>query len=373
MRIGIPKEIKINENRVAATAAGVAALSQAGHTVLVESGAGLGSGISDSEYVSAGATVVPQAAQAWTDSDMVLKVKEPLHEEFGFLRPDLILFTYLHLAPETTLTQTMMHSGLTAIGYETVQLDSGVLPLLEPMSEVAGKMSVQVGAQFLARHDGVGAGMMLGGVPGVPAAHVVILGGGVVGTCAAKVAVGMGARVTLLDVRVDRLRYLDDIFGGRIATVAANAYTIGEAVRDADLLIGAVLLAGKKTPVLVSEEMVKSMRPGSVIVDVAVDQGGSIETVNRVTSHREPIYVRHDVIHYAVPNMPGAVPRTSTFALTNATLPYAMQLADLGWKEACRRNPALTRGLNIAQGHCVCRGVAEAQGIPYTDPLTLLG
>ncbi len=371
MRIGIPKEIKINENRVAVTPAGVAAFVKAGHQVVIETGAGLGSGISDADYSACGAVVQAKAADAW-QAELVLKVKEPLEEEYQYLRPDLTLFTYLHLAPEPHLTRAMMQSGMTGIGYETVQLASGSLPLLEPMSEVAGKMAIQIGAHFLARHPDTGplgapgSGVLLGGVPGVPAGHVVIIGSGIVGTNAAKVAVGMGARVTLFDIKMDRLRYLDDIFGGRVGTTAANAHTIGEAVRTADLVVGAVLIPGGRTPVLVSEDMVKTMRPGSVMIDVAIDQGGCIETMNQVTSHADPVFIRHSVIHYAVPNMPGAVPRTSTFALTNATLPYALKLAALGWEAACRENPALAKGVNITCGKCTHRGVAEAQNIEYT-------
>lgn len=366
MRIGIPKEIKINENRVAITPAGVTTLSRAGHEVFIEAGAGLGSGISDSEYSASGAIIVAAAKEVWARAEMVMKVKEPLAQEIPFLREDLILFTYLHLAPEPELTKAMMDSKTVGIAYETVQLDSGALPLLEPMSEVAGKMAIQIGAHYLAKHDGNGAGILLGGVPGVLSGHIVIIGSGIVGTNAAKVAVGMGARVTLFDVKMDRLRYLDDIFRGRVETCAANPHTIAEAVRTADLIVGAVLIPGGRTPVLVTERMVHSMKAGSVMIDVAIDQGGCIETMNRVTSHADPIFIRHDVIHYAVPNMPGAVPRTSTFALTNATLPYAVELARHGWKAACQKSAPLARGVNIAGGLCVHQGVAEAQSLPYT-------
>ncbi len=365
MRIGIPKEIKINENRVAITPAGVVAFVKAGHQVFIETNAGTGSNISDREYADCGATITDSPAKAW-QADLVLKVKEPLPQEFPFLRRDLTLFTYLHLAPEPELTQSMLQSGMTGIAYETVQLASGALPLLEPMSEVAGKMAVQIGAHFLAKYEGDGAGVLLGGVPGVPGAHIAIVGGGIVGTNAAKVAVGMGARVTLFDIKIDRLRYLDDIFGGRVSTVAANAHTIGEAVRTADLVVGAVLIPGGRTPILVTEEMVKSMRPGSVMIDVAIDQGGCIETMDRVTNHADPVFVKHGIIHYAVANMPGAVPRTSTFALTNVTLPYALRIANMGWKEACRSDAALAKGLNIADGKCTFRGVADAQKIAHT-------
>ena len=369
MRVGVPKECKINENRVAVTPPGVAAFTAAGHEVFVQSGAGLGSGITDHEYSAAGAVLLDGADEVWSRAELVLKVKEPLPDEYRHLRRDLVLFTYLHLAPEPELTRAMLESGVIGVGYETVQLDSGALPLLEPMSEVAGKMAIQIGAQFLCRHDNSGAGVLLGGVPGVPAGHVVIMGAGVVGTNAAKMAVGSGARVTLLDIKIDRLRYLDDIFHGRIATTAANPYTIAKAVRDADLVVGAVLIPGGKTPKLVTEDMVKTMRPGSVLVDVAIDQGGCIETIDRVTSHVDPVFMKHGVVHYAVGNMPGAVPRTSTFALTNVTLPYALQLAGKGWRQACRDNAALAKGVNVAEGACAYAAVATAQNLPLV-PLT---
>lgn len=363
MRIGIPREIKANENRVALTPAGAGAFVRAGHEVFIEAGAGLGSGISNEEYAAAGAVIITGARTVWEKAQLVMKVKEPLPEEYGFLRPDLTLFTYLHLAPEPELTKAMMNSGVTGIAYETVQLESGALPLLEPMSEVAGKMAVQIGAHFLSRHNGSGAGILLGGVPGVLAGHIVIIGSGVVGANAAKVAVGLGARVTLFDIKIDRLRYLDDIFGGRVATCAANPHTIAEAVKDADLVVGAVLIPGGRTPVLVTEEMVRSMRPGSVMIDVAIDQGGCIATMDHTTTHADPVFSRHDVLHYAVPNMPGAVPRTSTFALTNVTLPYALHIAEKGWKAASQADAALAKGVNIAEGKCLHPGVAKAQGL----------
>jgi alanine dehydrogenase len=372
MRIGIPKECKINEHRVAITPAGVAGLTAAGHIVFVQSAAGIGSGHTDREYAAAGAAVLPDAAEVWGKAALVLKVKEPLPEEYQYMRGDLALFTYLHLAPEAELTRAMLASGMVGIAYETVQLSSGALPLLEPMSEVAGKLAVQVGVQFLCKHDADGAGVLLGGVPGVAAGRVAIIGGGVVGTNAAKIAVGMGAQVTLLDIRVDRLRYLDDIFGTRLSTVASSPHTVAEAVRDADLVVGAVLIPGARAPHLVSEDMVKSMRPGSVLVDVAIDQGGCIATMDRVTSHKDPIFIKHGVIHYAVGNMPGAVPRTSTFALTNVTMPYALQLADKGWRTACRENAALAEGVNIADGACTYAAVAEAQNLAYTPIKKLL-
>lgn len=365
MIIGVPKEIKDNENRVAITPAGVEMLRQAGHTVLIETNAGVGSGFTDDDYRQAGATIVDTAEEAWTRAELVLKVKEPLPSEYRFFREDLVLFTYLHLAAEPELTEALVESGMTAIAYETVQLDNGSLPLLTPMSEVAGRMAVQIGAQFLEKTKG-GKGVLLGGVPGVAPAEVVIIGGGVVGTNAAKIAMGMGAKVTILDVNPDRLRYLDDLFGARLTMLVSNSYNIARSVAKADLLIGAVLIPGSRAPRLVTEEMVKSMSPGSVIVDVAIDQGGSIETIDRVTSHSHPTYVKHGVVHYAVPNIPGAVPRTSTIALTNVTIPYAVQLATKGVLQAIRDNRALARGVNVMKGHITHEGVARAFNRPYT-------
>ena len=372
MRLGIPKECKSNENRVAITPAGVASLTAAGHSVFVQSTAGLGSGITDQEYEAAGATMLPGPAEVWGQAELVLKVKEPLPAEYQYMRKDLVLFTYLHLAPEIALTRAMLTSGMVGIAYETVQLPSGALPLLEPMSEVAGKLSVQFGAHFLSKIDANGAGVLLGGVPGVPPGRVAIIGGGVVGTNAAKIAVGMGAHVTILDVKIERLRYLADIFGSRLTTMAANPHNVAEAVRDADLVVGAVLIPGARAPRLVTEEMVKNMRPGSVLVDVAIDQGACIATMDRVTTHKDPVFVKHGVIHYAVANMPGAVPRTSTFALTNVTIPYALQLADKGWQTACRENAALAKGVNIANGACTYAAVAEAQNLAHTPVDNLL-
>jgi alanine dehydrogenase len=363
LRIGLPKEIKASEARVALTPAGVHQLVAGGHSVAVETGAGAGSGFPDEEYRAAGAEIVAGAAQAW-DADLVVKVKEPQPSEFAFFRPGLCLFTYLHLAPEPELTRKLVEARVAAIAYETVQRPDGSLPLLEPMSEVAGRMAVQVGAHFLERPQG-GRGVLLSGVPGVPPAHVVIIGGGTVGTNAAKVATGFGARVTLLDINAVRLRQLDDLFGPRLHTVMSNPYTIAEAVRDADLLIGAVLVPGARAPKLVSEDMVRTMRPGSVIVDVAIDQGGSIATVDHITTHTDPTYVRHGVVHYAVANMPGAVPRTSTLALTNVTLPYVREIADKGAARAVRENAALARGVNTWDGHVCYQAVAEAHGMPY--------
>jgi alanine dehydrogenase len=365
MIIGVPKEIKNNENRVAITPAGVATLVQAGHQVLVETEAGLGSGFTNEEYISEGAKIVETAGEAWA-ADMVMKVKEPLAEEFQYFREGLVLFTYLHLAPEAALTKALVEKKVTAIAYETIQLDNGALPLLMPMSEVAGRMSVQIGAQFLEKSKG-GKGVLLAGVPGVDAGRVTIIGGGIVGMNAAKIALGMGAKVTLLDINPDRLRQLDDQFQGRIQTLMSNPYNIAKAVKEADLLIGAVLIPGARAPRLVTEEMVKAMEAGSVIVDVAIDQGGSIETIDRVTTHSEPTYVKHGVVHYAVANMPGAVARTSTMALTNVTVPYALQIANKGYAKASLENRALARGINVVDGKVTYKAVADALGYTYVD------
>ncbi|MHB9132167.1 MAG: alanine dehydrogenase [Armatimonadota bacterium] len=370
MFIGIPKEIKDSENRVAITPAGVATLVHAGHRVAVETQAGVGSGFADEDFVREGAEIVSTAGEAW-GAEMVLKVKEPLPPEYPYLRDGLILFTYLHLASAPELTNELLERRVTAIGYETVQFDNGELPLLAPMSEVAGRMAVQVGAQFLERPYG-GKGILLGGVPGVEAATVVIVGGGIVGTNAAKIALGMGAHVILLDINADRLRYLDENFHGRTQTLMSNRYNITRAVSKADLLIGAVLIPGARAPHLVTEEMVKTMEPGSVIVDVAIDQGGSIETVDHATTHHEPIYLRHGIIHYAVPNIPGAVARTSTLGLTNVTMPYALRIANKGC--CCvlfAEDRALARGVNTMDGNITSRPVAESLGYPYADVLSV--
>lgn len=364
MIVGVPKEIKNNESRVALTPAGAEMLVQSGHRVLVETRAGEGSGFADEEYASAGAALVPEAAQVWGQAEMILKVKEPLPEEFGFFREGQILFTYLHLAAAGDLGRMLVERKVTGIAYETIQLPGGGLPLLTPMSEVAGRMSVQIGAQFLEKFYG-GRGILLGGVPGVPPADVIILGGGIVGTNAAKIALGMGANVVLIERSAERMRYLDDIFGGRLRTLMSNPYNIASAVQKADLLIGAVLIPGARAPRLVTEEMVKAMKPGAVIVDVAVDQGGSIETVDRVTTHNDPIYIKHGVLHYAVANMPGAVPRTSTLALTNATLPYVLELAGRGLEGAVKSNGSLRLGVNTFGGHVTHEAVAEAVGMPF--------
>lgn len=365
MIIGVPKEIKNNENRVAITPAGVDALIKAGHEVIVEHDAGIGSGFTNEQYEQHGAKILPTAQEVWNQAQMILKVKEPLPSEYQYFREDLILFTYLHLAAEPELTKALIESKVTAIAYETIQLENRSLPLLTPMSEVAGRMSVQIGAQFLEKTKG-GKGVLLGGVPGVLPAEVVIIGGGVVGTNAAKIAVGMGANVTILDVNPDRLRQLDDLFEGKLRTLMSNSFNIAEAVKKADLLIGSVLIPGRRAPRLVTEEMVKNMQPGAVIVDVAIDQGGSIETIDRVTSHSEPTYVKHGVVHYAVPNIPGAVPRTATIALTNVTIPYAVQIANKGVVEAVSSNKPLSLGVNVYQGKVTYEAVAESLNLPYT-------
>ena len=363
MLIGIPREIKDGENRVAITPAGVTGLRQHRHEVLVETEAGTGSGYADEEYAGAGAGIAATPEEVWARAQLVLKVKEPLPQEYPLLRPDLVLFTYLHLASSHDLTRSLLDSGVTAIGYETVQADSGALPLLVPMSEVAGKMAVQIGARYLETDFG-GRGVLLGGVPGVPPAEVVIIGCGVVGINAAKVAMGLGAHVTILDVNHERLRYLDDIMHGNVITVYSNPLNIARAASYADLLVGAVLVAGARAPKLVTEDMVRAMKRGAVIVDVAVDQGGCVETT-RPTSHSEPVYAEHGVIHYGVPNIPAAVPRTATHALTNATLPYALDLADHGLDEALGRNAALRRGLNLRAGKVTHPAVAAAFGMEY--------
>ncbi len=370
MRIGCPKEIKAQEGRVSLTPAGVDAFVRAGHEVYVETNAGMASGFTDAEYTAAGATILATAKGVFDTADMIIKVKEPLEPEYDLLREGQILFTYLHLAPDPEQTQALLNKKVTAIAYETVQCPDGSLPLLSPMSEVAGRLSIQTGAHLLETNCG-GRGILLGGVPGVEKANVVIVGGGNVGINAAKVAIGMGANVTILDISGKRLGYLDDLFGGRIQTLLSNPYNIANAVKNADLVVGCVLIPGAKTPRLVTEEMVKSMRPGSVLIDVAIDQGGSIETIDRITTHSDPYFVKHGVIHYSVANMPGAVPRTSTLALTGATLPYALKIANLGAENACKADSALMKGLNTYNGHLTFKAVAEAQALPYTDPTTL--
>lgn len=371
MRIGCPKEIKAQEGRVGLTPAGVDALVRAGHTVYMELGAGVNSGFEDAEYIAVGAEILPDAAAVYGAADMIVKVKEPLEPEYDLLREGQILFTYLHLAPDPEQTQALLRNRVTGIAYETVQLADRSLPLLSPMSEVAGRLSIQTGARLLESNCG-GRGVLLGGVTGVERANVVIVGGGNVGTNAAKMAVGLGANVTILDISAKRLAYLDDIFGGRVQTLLSNSYNIARAVKEADLVVGCVLIPGAKAPKLVTEEMVKTMKPGSVLVDVAIDQGGSIESIDRITTHSDPYFVKHGVLHYSVANMPGAVPRTSTLALTGATLPYALKIANMGAEAACKADPALMKGLNTYNGHLTFKAVAEAQGLEYTDPNELL-
>jgi len=370
MRVGIPKEIKNNENRVAMTPAGVLTLVKFGHEVYIEKGAGLGSGFTDDDYVLAGAKLVDLASEAWS-MEMVMKVKEPLPSEYQYFREGLILFTYLHLAPEPELTKALIDNKVVGIAYETVQLTNGSLPLLTPMSEVAGRMAPQIGAQFLEKVHG-GKGILLSGVPGVQRGKVSIIGGGVAGTNAAKMAIGLGAKVTIIDLNPDRLRQLDDIFGSDITTLMSNPYNIAEAVKESDLVIGAVLIPGAKAPKLVTEEMIQSMTPGSVVVDIAIDQGGIFETTDRITTHDNPTYIKHGVVHYAVANMPGAVPRTSTIALTNVTVPYAIQIANKGYRQACLDNEALRKGINTLGGYVTYQAVADAHGLEYSNTKTLL-
>ncbi|MFT9818888.1 alanine dehydrogenase [Lysinibacillus sp. NPDC056185] len=365
MKIGIPKEIKNNENRVAMTPAGVVTLTNAGHEVYIESGAGLGSSFTDADYVAAGAHIVETAKEAWAQ-EMIMKVKEPVASEYDYFYEGQILFTYLHLAPELELTQALLNKKVVGIAYETVQLANGSLPLLTPMSEVAGKMATQIGAQFLEKNH-EGKGILLGGVSGVPRGKVTVIGGGIAGTNAAKIAVGMGADVTVIDLSPERLRQLEDLFGRDVQTLMSNPYNIAESVKNSDLVVGAVLIPGAKAPKLVSEEMIKSMQPGSVVVDIAIDQGGIFESSDRVTTHDDPTYVKHGVVHYAVANMPGAVPRTSTIALTNNTIPYALQIANKGYKQACVENAALKKGVNTIDGHLVYKAVADSQGLPYIN------
>lgn len=369
MKIGIPKEIINNENRVALTPPFVKTLVDKNHEVVVETMAGFGSGFTDEEYVENGASIVKTAKEAW-NVDLVLKVKEPKESEYGFFKEGLILFTYLHLAPVPSLTESLIKNKVTAIAYESVQLEDGSLPLLNPMSEIAGRMAPQTGAFFLQKTNG-GSGILLSSVPGVAKGNVVIIGGGVAGSNAAKVAIGLGAKVRILDVNQKRLAQLEEIFGNSIETVMSNPHNIHQSVMMADLVIGAVLIPGRKAPTLVTEEMVKDMKPGSVIIDIAIDQGGIFATTDRTTNHDEPIITKHDVLHYAVPNMPGAVSRTSTLALTNNTLPYIIQLADKGFIQAVKENKALATGVNTHNGVLTYEQVAIDQEKEFT-PLTEL-
>jgi alanine dehydrogenase len=363
MIIGVPKEIKDQESRVGVTPAAAKALTEAGHTVLVQTQAGAQSGFDDEEYQDAGAEIVGDPGYVWGKSDTVVKVKEPIAQEYAYFREGLVLFTYLHLAPLPDLTDKLLDSKVIGIAYETVRDRQGTLPLLTPMSEVAGRMSVQVGAAYLEKEHG-GRGILLGGVPGVPPAHVTIIGGGIVGTNAARIALGFGAKVTLVDLNLNRLREIDDIFNGRVYTLASNSYNLAHATHEADLVIGAVLIPGATAPKIVTRAMVSKMKKGAVIVDVAIDQGGCVETA-RPTSHSNPSYTVDGVVHYCVTNMPGAVPHTSTLALTNATFPYLLRLANMGASEALKRDPGLAEGLNTWMGKLTHRGVAESQLRPW--------
>lgn len=372
MIIGVAKEIKNNETRVGLTPAGTEDLCKAGHTVMIEKGAGVGCGFSDESYQKTGGIIIADKKELFDRAEMIIKVKEPLEAEYDLFHEGQILYTYLHLAPEPKLAEALLKKKVIGIAYETIVGRNNTLPLLSPMSEVAGRMAIQIGAQFLEKPWG-GKGILLGGVPGVEAAQVVIIGGGIVGTNAAKMAVGMGARVTIIDRSADRLAYLDDIFGGRVVTVMSNSYNIANWVKKADLLVGAVLIPGAKAPKLVSEEMVKTMETGSVIVDVAIDQGGSIATIDRVTTHSEPTYTKYGVVHYSVANMPGAVSRTSTLALTNSTLEYALQIANKGWKQAVLDNEGLAKGVNVLEGKVTYKAVADCLNLPYVALEELIG
>ncbi len=370
MRIGIPKEIKTNENRVSLVPAGAEALVAAGHSVVIEKGAGIGSGFEDAEYTAVGATIGKNAADVWAGADMIIKVKEPIAREWKYLRKDQTIFTYFHFAADERLTRAHLESGATCIAYETVELPNGELPLLTPMSEVAGRMAVQEGAKYLEKLYG-GYGVLLGGVPGVPPAKVVVLGGGVVGINAAKMAAGMGAKVTILDLSLPRLRYLSDVMPANVTCIYSNRHNILEQIKTADLVVGGVLIPGAKAPKLIRREDLKLMKTGAVIVDVAIDQGGCVETI-KATTHENPVYTVDGVIHYGVANMPGGVPRTSTLALTNATFPYALKLANKGWKAALAADPALLKGLNVVAGKVTHQGVADAFGLKYHDPAKFL-
>jgi len=370
MKIGVPKEIKTNENRIALVPAGAEALVGTGHSVLLEAGAGIGSGFSDEDFTAVGATIAPDADTVWRDSEMILKVKEPIKVEWPRMRKGQLVFTYFHFAADEELTRAHLASGAACVAYETVELPTRELPLLTPMSEVAGRMAVQEGAKYLEKLYG-GRGVLLGGVPGVAPAKVVILGGGIVGINAAKMAAGLGAKVVILDISLERLRYLSDVMPANVQLIHSNRHNILEQIATADLVIGGVLIPGAKAPKLIRRADLAHMRPGSVIVDVAIDQGGCVETIH-ATTHENPTYVVDGVIHYGVANMPGGVPRTSTLALTNATLPYALQLANKGWKKALKDNPALLKGLNVADGKVTYAGVAEAFGMEFHDPAKFL-
>lgn len=369
MKIGVPKEILLNENRVAMTPSGVYLLTNAGHEVYIESGAGLGSGFTDEQYAEAGATI-STAEEAWSQ-EFIMKVKEPLPEEYVYFREGLVIFAYFHLATQPRLTEELLKKKVVTIAYETVQLDNGSLPLLTPMSEVAGYMATQIGAEYLEKSKG-GKGILLAGIPGVERGKVTVIGGGVVGTNAAKMAVGLGANVTIIDLNQERLKQLDEMFGSSVNTIISNPMNISREIANSDLVIGAVLIPGAKAPKLVTEEMVKNMEPGSVIVDVAIDQGGIFETADRVTTHDDPVYIKHGVLHYAVSNMPANVPRTATIGLTNATSFYALQIANKGYEQACKDDQALLKGINTLKGHITSKGVAEAHGKEYVEADKLL-
>ncbi|MBN2616736.1 MAG: alanine dehydrogenase [Spirochaetales bacterium] len=371
MVVGIPKEIKNNENRVGLTPSGVKLLKINNHRVLIEKNAGLGSGFTDDEYIDSGAEIISNAKDLYAQSEMIVKVKEPQPLEYDYLTENKILFTYLHLAPAKDLTRVLLEKKIIGIAYETVTLENGSLPLLIPMSEIAGKMATQIGAHFLEKSAG-GRGILLGGVTGVEKGTVVIIGGGIVGKNAAKIALGFGANVIILDSSTDKLAEIDYIFNGKIQTIISNEYNISKYVKIADLLIGAVLIPGSRAPQLVTEEMIKTMKDGSVVIDVAIDQGGSIETIDRVTTHDDPVYLKHGVLHYAVANIPGAASRTSTIALTNVTTPYILEIANKGYKNALLENKSILKGLNLFKGALTCKPVADYQNLPYVDPLNLL-
>jgi alanine dehydrogenase len=370
MIIGVPKEIKNNENRVALTPAGVAEFKKHGHTVYVQSTAGEGSGFKDEEYTKAGATLLSTIEEVYGIAEMIIKVKEPIASEYNLIKKDQLLFTYFHFASSEELTHAMIKQGAVCLAYETVEKADRSLPLLVPMSEVAGRMAIQEGAKYLEKPL-KGKGILLGGIPGVPPAKVLVLGGGIVGTQAAKMAAGLGARVVIMDVSLPRLRYLSDIMPPNVVTIMSNEYNIREAIREADLIVGAVLIPGAKAPHLITRDMLKTMRPGTVVVDVAVDQGGCIETCTP-TTHENPTFIIDDVVHYCVANMPGAVPYTSTLGLTNATLPYAIQLANKGWKKACAENEELKKGLNVVNGKVVYKGVADAWNLAFENVESVL-
>ncbi|MDJ1469493.1 alanine dehydrogenase [Cytophagaceae bacterium DM2B3-1] len=365
MIIGVPKEIKTNENRVAVTPAGVAELKKHGHQVYVQAGAGEGSGFADKTYIQAGAEILPTIEATYGIAEMIIKVKEPIASEYGLIKENQLVFTYFHFASSEELTHAMIKSKAICLAYETVEKSDRSLPLLVPMSEVAGRMSIQAGAKYLEKTH-KGRGILLGGVAGVKPANVLVLGGGIVGTQAAKMAAGLGANVTIMDISLARLRYLEDIMPTNVDTLVSNEYNIREMIQNADLIIGGVLIPGAKAPRLITRDMLSSMKPGTVMVDVAIDQGGCFET-SKPTTHADPVYIIDDVVHYCVANMPGAVPYTSTLALTNSTLPYALQLANKGWKKACRENHELQLGLNVIQGDIVYKGVAEAWNLPLVD------